>query len=102
MLGGLTRMKLLTHFDMRRILTGWAAFILGLMLLLWLHHFRDSAAHSAILPVLLLLWIVLAVAVWDGCRAVTLWLRFVLLLLQAVVALSASALFFRHLLRTSL
>jgi len=95
-------MKILTHLDMGRIVTGWAAFILGLMLLVWLHTFRDSAAHSAILPLLLLLWIVLAVAVWDGCRAVTLWLRCVLLLLQAVVALSASALFFRHLLRTSL
>ena len=102
LLGGITRMKMLTQFDMRRIVTGWAAFILGLLLLLWLHTFRDSAAHSAILPLLLLLWIVLAVAIWDGCKTVTLRLRFVLLLLQAVVALSASALFFRHLLRTSL
>jgi len=97
-----TRMKMLTHFDMRRIVTGWATFIIGLLLLLWLHTFRDSTAHSAILPLLLLLWIVLAVAVWDGCRAVTLRLRFVLLLLQTVVAFCASALFFQHLLRTSL
>ena len=101
-LGGITRMKMLTHFAMRRIVTGWAAFLIGLMVLLWLHTFRDSAAHSAILPLLLLLWTVLAVAIWDGCKAVTLRLRFVLLLLQAVVALCASALFFQHLLRTSL
>lgn len=95
-------MKMLTHFDLQRIVTGWAVFIIGLMLLLWLHTFRDSVAHSAILPLLLLLWIVLAVAVWDGSKAVTMWLRFVFLLLQAVAALSASALFFQHLLRTSL
>ena len=102
LLGGVTHMKMLTHFAMRRIVTGWAAFIIGLLLLLWLHTFRDSTAHSAILPLLLLLWIVLAVAIWDGCKAVTLRLRFVLLLLQAVVAFCASALFFQHLIRTSL
>jgi len=100
--GGVTRMKMLTHFGMRRILTGWAAFIIGLLLLLWLHTFLDSTAHSAILPLLLLLWIVFAVAIWDGCKAVTLRLRFVLLLLQAVVTFCASALFFQQLLRTSL
>lgn len=95
-------MKILTHFGMRRIVTGWAAFIVGLMLLLWLHTFRDSTPHSAIFPLFLLLWIVLAVAIWDGCKTITLRLRFVLLLLQAVVALCASALFFQHLIRTSL
>jgi len=95
-------MKMLTHFDMQRIVTGWTVFIIGLMLLLWLHTFRDSVAHSAILPLLLMLWIVLAIAVWDGCKSVTRWLRFLFLLLQAVAALSASALFFQHLLRTSL
>lgn len=93
-------MKMLTHSGMRRIVTGWSAFMIGLMLLLWLH--TDSAAHSAILPLLLLLWIVLAVAIWDGCKAVTPRLRFGLLLLQAVVALCASALFFQHLIRASL
>jgi hypothetical protein len=80
------------------MVTAWAVFISGLLLLSWLHTFRESAAHSAILPLLLLLWVVLAVAVWDGCKEVTPWLRFALLLLQAVAALSASALFFRHLL----
>ena len=95
-------MKLFTHFGMRRVVTGWAAFIIGLLLLLWLHTFRDSIAHSAILPLLLLLWIVLAVAIWDGCKAITLRLRFVLLLLQAVAAFCASALFFQHLLGRSL
>ena len=95
-------MKVLTHAGRQRILTGWLVFVVGLMLLLWLHTFRDSAAHSAILPLLLLLWIVLAVAVWDGCKVVAPRLRFALLLLQAVAALSASTLFFQHLLRTSL
>jgi hypothetical protein len=95
-------MKVLRHVNLLRVVTGWAAFITVLLLLLWLHTFRDSAAHSAILPLLLLFWIVLAVAVWDGCKVITLWLRFALLLLQAVAALSASALFFRHLLQTSL
>ena len=102
MLGGFTRMKMLTHLGMRRFVAGWIAFGIGLMLLSWLHTFRDSTAHSAILPLLLLLWIVLAVAIWDGCKTVSLRLRMVLLLLQAVVALCASALFFQYLLRTSL
>ena len=48
------------------------------------------------------IWIVLAVAIWDGCKAIPLRLRFVLLLLQAVVAFCASALFFQHLLGRSL
>jgi hypothetical protein len=95
-------MKMLTHLGMRKIVTGWAVFISGLVLLLGLHTFRDSAAHSAILPLLLLLWIVLAVAVWDGCKIVAPRLRFALLLLHAVAALLASTLFFQHLLRTSL
>jgi hypothetical protein len=102
LLGRFTHMKMLTHVGMRKIITGWAVFITGLLLLLWLHTFRDSAAHSAILPLLLLLWIVLAVAVWDGCKVVAPPLRLALLLLQAVGALSASTLFFKHLLRTLL
>jgi hypothetical protein len=95
-------MRMFTQLDMRRIVAGWAAFILGLVLLMWLHTVRHSAAHSAIVPLLLLLWIVLAVTIWDGCKAVTLRSRFVLLLLQGVVALALSALFFQHLLQTSL
>jgi hypothetical protein len=92
--------KILTRLGMQKIVTGWVVFISGLMLLLWLHTFQDSAAHSAILPLLLLLWIVLAVAVWDECKIVAPRLRFALLLLQAVAALLASTLFFQHLLRT--
>jgi hypothetical protein len=101
-LGGFTHMKIFTHVGMRKIVTGWAVFISGSLLLVWLHTFRDSAAHSAILPVLLLLWIVLAVAVWDGCKVIAPPVRIVLLLFQLAAALSASTLFFRHLLRTSL
>ena len=94
--------KMLTYVGIRKIVTGWVVFISGLMLLSWLHTFRDSAAHSAILPLLLLFWIVLGVAVWDGCKLVAPRLRFALLLLQAVAALSASTLFFQHLLQASL
>ena len=96
------RMKMLAHFGMRRIATGWVVFIAGLLLLLWLHTFRDTVAHAAIFPLLFFLWIVLAGTVWDGCKAVTPRVRLALLSLQAIAALAASALFFQHLLRTSL
>jgi hypothetical protein len=94
-------MKMLIHFSVRRTITGWTLFIAGLMLLSWLHTFRDSVAHSAILPLLLLLWIVLAIAVWDGCKDATLGIRLTLLLVQGFIALAVSAFFFQHLLRTS-
>jgi peptidoglycan/LPS O-acetylase OafA/YrhL len=84
-------MKLSAHFGTRRILAGWGAFVVGLLLLLWMHTLRDSAAHSAILPFLLLLWIILAMAVWDGCKGITPWLRFVFLLLHAVSGRSKPA-----------
>jgi hypothetical protein len=95
-------MNTLTRFGIRRILTGWVIFGSGLVFILWLHTFRDAAPHNMIFPLLLLLWVVLAVAIWDGCKAVTPQLRFVLLLLQVAVALCASALLFQHLIRTSL
>ena len=94
-------MKTLRYPGLRRIVTGWTVFLVGLTLLLWLHTFRDSIAHSAILPLLLLLWIVLATAIWDGCKGITPRRRFVLLLLQAVAAVLASAFFVQHLLRAS-
>ena len=90
-----------TGFGIWRIVTGWAVFLSGLLLLLWLHTFRDRAPHSAILPLLFLFWVVLASFVWDGCKAITLRLRLVLLSLQALAACSASALLIQHLLHTS-
>jgi hypothetical protein len=71
------------------------------MFLLWLHTFRDRAAHLAILPGFLLLWIVVSLCVWEGCKAATLVARFVWLSLQAIAALSLSVLFFQKLLQVS-
>ena len=61
-------MKMLIHSGLSRILTGWMVFVIGLMLLWWLHTFRDRLAHLAILPSLFLLWIILALSIWDGCK----------------------------------
>jgi hypothetical protein len=77
-------------------------FIGGLALLLRLHTYRDHVAHLVILPLFLLLWIVLAVCVWDGRRNMAPRLRFILFAAQAFAALLASALFFRQLLHTTL
>lgn len=86
---------------LRRLVAGWAIFTGGLAVLLWLHTFRDRLAHSALLPGFLLLWLILAVSVWDGRQAVSPRFRWMALLLQALAALLESAFFFLQLLRAA-
>lgn len=66
---------------------GWAIFGSGLALILWMHTFSDRAPHRMILPLLLLLWTVLGVCVWDGCKSFGFWKRIVFISVQAAVAL---------------
>jgi hypothetical protein len=95
-------MKMFSHCGLNRIVTGWVVFVVGLALLLWLHTFRDHAAHSLIVPLFLLLWVILVVLVWDGRNVVAPRFRFFLFSFHALMASVASVLFFQHLLRTSL
>lgn len=94
-------MNTLTRFSIQRIVTGWVIFGSGLILVLWLHTFRDSAPHTMILPLLLLLWVALIVCVWDGCRTFALWKRIVFILAQAAVAATACILLISHFLSHS-
>jgi hypothetical protein len=91
-------MERVTNRGLQRMAIGWIVFVGGLALLLWLHTFRDHAAHSAIVPVFLFLWVVLGVCVWDGRNAVAPRFRVLLFSLQGLIAVLASALFFHHLL----
>ncbi len=93
-------LKVPAQFGVRRMVIGWSVFVGGLALILWLHTFRDHAAHSATMPLFLLFWVILAVCVWDGRTAVASRFRFLFFSIQAITALLASALFFQHLLRT--
>lgn len=74
-------------------------FLGGIMFLLWLHTFRDNAAHSMILPGFFLLWATLAVCAWDGRIATPASFRFLSLSLQALTALLISVMFFLYLLQ---
>ena len=89
-------MNTLTGFGVRRILTGWAIFGSGLVFILWLHTFRDSAPHRMILPLLLLLWVALGVCVWDSCKSFTVWKRLVFIFTQAAAAAIACVLLISH------
>jgi hypothetical protein len=89
-------MKTLTRSGIQHILIGWAIFGSGLVLILWLHTFRDRAPHRMISPLLLLLWIALGVCVWDGCKSFALWKRIVFIFAQAVVAAIACILVISH------
>ena len=82
--------------SVRRILTGWAIFGTGLVLILWLHTFTDTVPHRMISPLLLVLWIALGVCVWDGCKVFALWKRIVFILAQAAVAAAACLLLISH------
>ena len=53
-----------------RIIAGWLLFLFGWGVLFWLHTFRDSLAHTAILPLFFLLWTGFLALVWGGCRTV--------------------------------
>ena len=77
-------------------------FILGLLLLLWLHTFRDHLAHSAILPVFLLIWIILVACSWDGSKVIAPRWRYVLFSLQVLASVVIGIFFFHHLITASL
>jgi len=94
-------MNAVKNFGVQRLLLGWGIFFLGLMLLAWLHTFRDRAPHRAIGPLLLLLWISLVVCLWDGCKMFSPRLRFVFLAVQIAAAVVASMLFVLHLIGQS-
>jgi hypothetical protein len=85
----------------RRNAIGWAVFLVGLPLLLWLHTWRDHLAHSAILPVFLLMWIVLLVCALDGSRVIAPRWRCVLFLFQVMASVLIGILFFQHLINQS-
>jgi len=89
-------MNTLTLFALQRLLTGWAIFACGFVLILWLHTFKDHVSHSMIFPLLLLLWIVLGVCTWDACKSLALWKRIVLIFAQAAMAAIACVLLFSH------
>ena len=82
---------------MPRLWLGWAIFLPGLLSLSWLHTFRDRLAHSAILPLFLLVWIAFAVYVWDGCKLIAPRWRLVLFSLQLAASGLMGGLFFLHL-----
>ena len=94
-------MKALTHFGIRRIALGWMIYLIGLAPLLWLHTFIDRAAHRAIAPLLLLLWIALLLCVWDGCKVFSLRLRLLLFSVQLAASVVACMLFILHLISQS-
>ena len=89
-------MNPLTRFSIQRILMGWAIFGGGLILILWMHTFRDRALHRMILPLLLILWVALGVCVWDGCKSFDFWKRIVLIFAQAAVAAIACVVLISH------
>ena len=95
-------MKPLTHFGIQRLLLGWVIFLSGLLPLLWLHTFTDRAAHRAIGPLLLLLWIALLVCVWDGCKMFSPRLRLIFVLVQVAASVAVCMLFVLHLINQSL
>ena len=94
-------MKTLTNFGIRRIALGWMIFLMGLAPLLWLHTFTDVAAHRAIGPLLLVLWIALLLCVWDGCKVFSLRLCLLLFLVQLAASVGACMLFILHLISQS-
>jgi hypothetical protein len=94
-------MKPLAHFGIQRLLLGWAIFLGGLLPLLWLHTFTDRAAHRAIGPLLLLLWIALLVCVWDGCKMFTPGLRLIFVVVQVAASVAVCMLFVLHLINQS-
>ena len=87
---------------MGRILAGWAVFLIGLVLLQWLHTFRDNVAHQAIGPLFLLLWVLLLLCVWGGCKTVALRLRYALFTIQVAASVVVCMLFFQHLISQSI
>ena len=89
-------MKEIALTGMRLIVTGWAAFLVGLLCLLWLHAL--DKVHGMILPLVFLLWVILVLCLLDGRKAIAPGYRLVLFSVQAVAALLASVWFFRHLL----
>lgn len=93
----LSLLKTSTHLGIQRLLLGWVIFLGGLIPLLWLHTFSDRAAHRAIGPLFLLLWIALLVCVWDGCKLFTPRLRFIFFLVQVTASVVVCMLFFLHL-----
>jgi hypothetical protein len=95
-------MKTLTHFGIRRMALGWMIYLIGMAPLLWLHTFINRAVHRAIPPLLLLLWIVLLLCVWDGCKVFSLRLRVFLFSVQLAASVVACMLFVLHLIRQSL
>jgi hypothetical protein len=91
----------LTDTGLRRTAAGWAVFLVGLLLLLWLHTFRDRLAHSAILPLFLSMWVGLLACAWDGSKVVAPRWRYVLFSLQLIASAVVGALFFQHLIGQS-
>ena len=94
-------MSKLTRAGIRRIVSGWAALLIGLAPLLWLHTFRDNGAHQVIGPLFLLLWIILLVFVWEGCKSFRLQLRYILLTAQVAASVILCRLFFQRLIEQS-
>jgi len=90
-------MKPPTHFGIQRLLLGWVIFLGGLLPLQWLHTFTDRAAHRAIGPMFLLLWIALLVCVRDGCKMFTPRLRIIFVLVQVAASVAVCMLFVLHL-----
>jgi len=92
----------LNRRSMGRLVAAWAGFLIGLLLLRWLHTFRDNIAHQAISPLFLVLWVLLLAFAWDGCKAITSRLRHFLFAIQVAASLGVGLLFFQHLISRSI
>jgi hypothetical protein len=77
----------------------WMLLCSGLALLEWLHTFRDQLAHNIILPLLLALWSIALLLLWDGCTMVRQALRLAIFVLQAVGSMFLVFGFLSHLIR---
>jgi hypothetical protein len=91
-------MKTNTRCALQRLALGWALFLTGWLLILWLHSFNDQVTHRLMGPLLLLLWITLTVCLWDGCRILPVRLRAFLFLAQVATGVGVSTLIVLHLL----
>ena len=90
-----------TILGVRRNAIGWTMFLVGLPLLPWLHTLRDRLAHSAILLVFLLIWIVLLACAWEGSKAIAPPWRYVIFLFQALASVVIGIFFLQHLINQS-